>query len=162
MKKLLLVLCLTIFWGSNIFAQQPNGKMVGFGIMVGDPTGITAKFWTNDINAVDVDLGASYFGSPRINVDYLWHFDTFDSRLGNLYAGIGGAVGFGKGNGFYYKDKYIRTSGNAGLGARGVFGVDIVPRRTPLEIFLEFGVLVAVVPDFGSSADVALGMRFYP
>jgi hypothetical protein len=116
----------------------------------------------NDVNAIDVDLGASYFGSPRINVDYLWHFDNFASHLGNLYTGIGGAVGFGKGDGFYYKDRFIRTSGNAGLGARGVFGVDIVPRRTPLEIFLEFGVLVAVVPDFGSSADVALGLRFYP
>jgi hypothetical protein len=73
-KNSLLALSLLIFFSSNIFAQVPSEKKVGFGIMVGDPTGITAKFWTNDINAIDVDLGASYFGSPRINVDYLWHF----------------------------------------------------------------------------------------
>ncbi len=76
--------------------------------------------------------------------------------------GPGGVLGIGEGNGFWYKGKYHRTSGNFGLGARGVFGINVVPERTPLEIFFEMGVLVGLAPDFGSSVDAALGMRFYP
>ena len=147
---------------SESFAQRPQGKNFGFGIILGEPTGGTLKFFSQTNNAFVVDFGASYFGSPRIGVDYLWQFNAFNSNIANLYAGAGGTLGFGKGSGFYYKDKYIRTTSNVGLGARGVFGINIIPRRTPLEFFFEFGVLLGVAPDFSSSADVGLGMRFYP
>lgn len=163
MKKIVIFFGLILIaYFSNTYAQSPEGKKFGFGIMGGDPTGGTAKFWMNDINAIDVDLGSSYFGSPRINVDYMWHFYPFDTRIANLYAGAGGSLGFGKNSGFYYKDRFFRTSSQLGVGARGIFGVDVDPPRTPLEVFLEFGVLMAVAPDFGSSADIALGIRFYP
>ncbi len=80
----------------------------------------------------------------------------------NLYAGPGGVLGTGGGNGFWYKGKYHRTGNDLGLGVRGVFGINVIPERTPLEIFFEMGVLVGLAPDFGSSVDAALGMRFYP
>ena len=146
----------------NTYAQRPQGNDFGFGIILGDPTGGTLKFFSDRNNAFVVDFGASYFGSPRIGVDYLWQFNAFNSNIANLYAGAGGTIGFGRGDGFYYKDKYIREKNNVGLGARGVFGVNLIPRRTPLEFFFEVGVLLAVTPDFNSSADVGLGMRFYP
>ena len=163
-KNMMIIFTLMIFIGtfSTAFAGRPQGKNFGFGIILGDPTGGTLKFFTKINNAFVVDFGASYFGSPRIGVDYLWQFNAFNSDIANLYAGAGGTIGFGRGHGFYYKDKYIRETNNAGLGARGIFGVNIIPRRTPLEFFFEFGVLIAVAPDFQSSADVGLGMRFYP
>ncbi len=147
----------------NIFAQSPQGKRFGFGIMVGDPTGATLKFWTENNNAFVVDIGSSYFGSPRIGGDYLWHFNAFHSRIANLYAGPGVALGLGTGHGFWYSDEgfYAHHSG-ADLGVRGVFGVDVVPENNPLEFFFEIGVLVGLAPDFGSAVDAALGLRFYP
>ncbi len=154
-----LIFCMSF---SNINAQSPQGKNFGFGIIVGDPTGGTLKFFTQRNNAFVIDFGASYFGSPRIGVDYLWQFNAFNSNIANLYAGAGGTIGFGRGNGFYYKDRYLREKSNVGLGARGIFGVNVIPLRTPLEFFFEVGVLLSVAPDFGSSADIGLGMRFYP
>ncbi|MFZ0454732.1 MAG: hypothetical protein WCE54_14570 [Ignavibacteriaceae bacterium] len=165
MNKNLIIIFITLLFCvffPNTYAQRPQGKDFGFGIIVGDPTGGTLKFFSNRNNAFVVDFGASYFGSPRIGVDYLWQFNAFNSDIANLYAGAGGTIGFGRGNGFYYKDKYIREKSNVGLGARGVFGVNVIPRRTPLEFFFEVGVLLGVAPDFSSSADVGLGMRFYP
>lgn len=164
MKKyfILIEVLFVLICFSSSFAQSPGGKNFGFGIIMGEPTGGTLKFFSNRNNAFVIDFGSSYFGSPRIGMDYLWQFSAFNSNIANLYAGAGGVIGFGKGHGFYYEDKYIRERNNAGFGARGVFGVNIIPRRTPLEIFFEVGVLVAVIPDFGSSADVGLGMRFYP
>ena len=68
----------------------------------------------------------------------------------------------GEGNGFWYDGRYHRASGNLGLGARGVVGVNFVPRDAPIEVFLEIGVLLALAPDFDSGMDAGLGIRFYP
>ena len=140
----------------------PENKKFGFGIIVGDPTGGTAKLWLSRDNALAFSLGSSFFGSPRIGVDYLWHFNAFETDIVNLYAGPGGVLGIGETGGFWYKNKFVRTNDKPGLGARGVFGLNVVPRKTPLEIFAELGVLIAIVPDFGSAVDAAIGLRFYP
>ncbi len=166
MKKILLVIIVLFFAAGFTKSQtRPNGKNFGFGIMIGDPTGASLKYWTDRDNALAFSLGSSYFGSPRIGVDYLWHFDAFQSRIVNLYAGPGAALGIGEGRGIWYKsDKgkfYYRDDG-VGIGIRGVFGINVVPERTPMEIFFEFGTLIGLAPDFGSAVDVALGVRFYP
>ncbi len=163
-KIILLVGFIILFAGIKPAQAQfaPGGKEFGFGIIIGDPTGGTAKLWLTRDNALAFHLGASYFGSPRIGVDYLWHFDAFRSNIVNLYAGPGGVIGFGKGDGFWYRGRFVRVHDDVGIGGRAVFGINIVPVRTPLEIFVELGVLIAFVPDFGSAADAALGIRFYP
>lgn len=165
MKNILLIILIAFAFNYTAYSQSPEGKNLGFGIIVGDPTGITLKFWTQRTNAIVFDVGGSYFGSPRIDVDYLWHFDAFNSNVAKLYGGLGGVLGIGSGKGFWYKDKggfYYRTSSDLGLGVRGVFGVNFIPRSTPLELFLEIGALVGLSPSFGSAADFALGVRFYP
>lgn len=165
MKNIIYILFLLTILSGNIYSQSPQGKNFGFGIIIGDPTGLTLKFWSQRQNAFVFDIGASYFGSPRIGMDYLWHFDAFNSNEAKLYAGLGGAIGIGEGKGFYYKDKegFYRRTGNAlGLGVRGVFGVNFIPRASPVELFFEIGALIGVTPEFGSAADVAIGARFYP
>lgn len=151
---------MVLILGADIFAQSPGGKDLGFGVMLGDPAGLTLKYWPNRVNAFVFDLGSSYFGSPRLNADYLWHFNAFESDIANLYAGPGVALGFGSSGGFW--DRSFRSESNAALGVRGVFGVNILPRRTPLEVFVEVGVLVGLTPDFGSGIDGAIGIRYYP
>jgi hypothetical protein len=148
----------------NLFAQSPEGKVWGFGIMIGDPVGFTVKYWTNTENAYVFDIGSSYFGSPRFDADYLWHFDAFHSSITKLYAGPGVALGFGNGHSFYYNDSgtLVGQSNSTGLGVRGVFGLNVIPINTPLEVFFEVGLLVGLSPNFGSSADASLGLRFYP
>jgi hypothetical protein len=167
MKKIFLILFVcTAAFCSYSYAQSPQGKNFGFGIMVGDPTGLTVKFWTQRNNALVIDVGGSYFGSTRIGVDYLWHFDAFRSNIAKLYAGFGGALGIGEGKGLYYTNDegrfFFRSNNGVGIGARGIVGVNVIPQSTPLEIFLEIGVLVGLTPTFGSALDTGLGLRFYP
>lgn len=166
MKNILfIVLILTGIITNNAYSQSPGSKNFGFGIILGDPTGLTLKYWTQRDNALVFDLGASYFGSPRIDVDYLWHFDAFRSNIAKLYAGFGGVLGIGEGKGLYYTEHhgfYFRTDNGLGLGVRGLIGVNVIPRNSPLEFFLEAGLLVGLSPDFGSAGDVGLGIRFYP
>jgi hypothetical protein len=169
--------CYTLFFAvssisSTLYAQRPPGDF-GFGLILGDPLGGTIKYWVSPTNALVADIGESYFGVPRIDVDYLWHFNSFNSRVVLLYGGIGGAVGFGYGyryygvfyNGdgegrpFYYR---AYSSSTVGIGVRAIFGLNIVPKRTPLEFFIEAGPLLGIVPTFGVGFDLAVGVRFYP
>ena len=165
MKRLLFIALTALLINNSLFAQSPEGKTFGFGIVLGEPTGVTLKFWTQRSNAFVLDIGASYFGSPRIGLDYLWHFDAFNSSQVKLYAGPGVVIGIGQGNGFWYKEKhgfYYRAGSEIGLGARGVFGVNFVPRSSPLEMFFELAAMVGITPVSGSAFDAAIGIRYYP
>lgn len=152
-------LALLLLSAAVLYAQRSTG----FGIVVGDPTGLTLKHWVARDQALAASLGGSYFGSPRIGVDYLWHFNAFRSSIVFLYGDAGVAIGLGRGvrwwgdRGYkYYERDETR------LGIRGMFGVNILPRGIPLEFFLELGPLLTLAPGFGSSVDIAMGMRFYP
>lgn len=160
-----LTMILMFGYAATGFAQGPGGKTFGFGIILPDPTGVTAKLWLSREQALDFYIGGDYFGGPRIGADYLWHFSPFNTDIANMYAGMGGTVGFGNGGGYWYNNRdgwYYRTGGQAGIGVRALFGVDVMPRRTPLELFFELGPLVGISPGFGFGMDVALGIRFYP
>ncbi|MBK6290330.1 MAG: hypothetical protein IPH85_13035 [Ignavibacteria bacterium] len=160
----LLVLGSTI----SMQAQGPKGKDFGFGIVLGEPLGLTLKYWTSKENAWQGSIGASYFGAPRVQVDYLWHLNVFKSDVVKLIAGPGAGIGFGhEGSGFWYKDKgqkywYYRDDADFGIGVRVITGINIIPRNTPIEIFLELGPNIGIYPDFGVGLDAGVGIRFYP
>jgi hypothetical protein len=166
MKKGLLLLIISLFLFQDLSAQGPRGKSFGFGITLGDPLGATIKYWTSRENAFTAYLGTSYFGSFRIGGDYLWHFDAFNTPVVKLFAGPGLAVGFGHGHGFYYKEDhghfYYRDNNEIGVGARVIFGLNIIPKRSPVEIYLELGPMIGFIPETGVAMDAAVGIRFYP
>src|SRR5476651_1846790 len=102
---ILIAYCFLLIFGlngisSSIYAQRPSGDF-GFGLILGDPLGGTIKYWVSPTGALVGDIGESFFGVPRIDVDYLWHFNSFNSHVVLLYGGIGGAVGFGYGYQYY-------------------------------------------------------------
>ena len=166
MRKLFILAIVLVFsLTAQAQAQSPQGRDFGFGITLGDPTGITGKFWTGGVNAFAISVGSSYYGNIRLTGDYLWHFNAFNSKVVNLYAGPGLVLGFGHGNEWFYKrddDKFWDRDDDIGVAGRAIFGINVVPRRTPLEFFLEVGVLVGVIPGFGTHGEAALGVRFYP
>lgn len=161
----LVIVFAALFGSARVCAQGPNGHSAGFGIILGEPLGLTGKLWLSNTNAVVVDVGASYFGSPRVQVDYLWHMDTFRSRIIKLYAAPGVGLGFGGHSGIWYKDdgrKWYSHDDSFGLAIRCMVGVNIIPHNTPVEIFLELGPNIGIAPGFGAALDAAVGVRFYP
>ncbi len=99
-KYVLLIAVFLILSVPQLLSFAPRNKSFGFGIMVGEPTALTIKIWTSKENALVFSLGNSYFGSLRIGADYLWHFNSFNSNIVNLYAGPGVAVGIGESGGW--------------------------------------------------------------
>ncbi|MCZ7557523.1 MAG: hypothetical protein M5R41_14085 [Bacteroidia bacterium] len=157
---------------SSMHAQGPKGKSFGVGFQLGEPTAVSFRFWTSRENSWDLAVGASYLGNPHIHGDYLWHFnDAFNSRIVVMYAGVGAALGFGDKDGWvFYKWKrgkieerwYYDRDDELVVAAKGTFGLNIIPRNTPLDIFLEVNPIIGLVPGFGFDIMPTLGIRFYP
>jgi hypothetical protein len=145
---------------TECLAQGPEGKSFGFGLIVGEPLGATVKLWLNPVNAFVFDIGGSDFGPTRLDGNYLWHFDPFHSRIAKLYAAPGIAIAFGNGNGPYGGREFDKGNG-VGLAVRVMFGLNVIPQRTPLEIFFELGPIIGLSPG-GAGFDFAAGIRFYP
>jgi hypothetical protein len=165
--SLSLLLCTIVLVSvSPLRAQGPLGRDFGFGLSLGDPLGVTIKYWMNPNEALVGSLGADYFGSPRLNIDYHWHFNAFNSSVVKLYAGPGISFGFGGGRSYLWYGKghdyyFIREGNETGIGARILLGLNVIPRNTPVELYMEFGPLIGISPAFGSSFDAAVGVRFY-
>lgn len=155
-----MALFLIIIITKPIIAQD---KGFGLGVILGEPTGLSAKLWTSQINAFDFGLGVG-LGGDRIkyrgpydktgrihfHMDYLWHsFNAISStEKFPLYYGIGGKFNTGAG----YEDSF---------GIRGVFGIAWFPRATPIDVFFEIVPVFQVTPLTGLGMNAGLGLRYF-
>jgi hypothetical protein len=148
-------------FAAGTIAQE---RHFGLGVILGEPTGISAKLWVSSATAFDFGLGWS-FGGDRISrynggydggnrvhlhMDYLWHwFDAIhSSERFPLYAGVGGRINTGAGYG-------------SSAAVRGVFGIAWLPHKVPIDVFLELVPALQVVPSVGFGIDAGLGARYF-
>jgi len=139
-------------------------RAFGLGVIIGEPTGISAKLWTSPVNAFDFGLGWSvggdrigkykgkYDGGSRVHfhMDYLWHaFDAIhSSERFPLYYGIGGRINSGAGY-------------DASTAIRGVFGIAWLPHNTPIDVFLELVPSLQLTSSTGFGFDAGIGARYF-
>lgn len=155
-----MVMGLMIILARPIVAQDHG---FGLGLILGEPTGLSAKLWTSKENAFDFGLGVGvggdrikykgyYDGGSRVHfhMDYLWHsFNAIKStERFPLYYGIGGR--YNSGGGY-----------EGSLGVRGVFGIAWFPQATPIDVFFELVPVFQVTPLTGLGIDAGLGIRYF-
>ena len=159
-------LCLLLVVQGSL-AQQSEfgfGQNFGLGVIVGEPTGISAKLWTSNDTAFDFGLGWSmggdrigrydgfYNGGSRLHfhMDYLWHsFDAIRStERFPLYYGLGGRLNNGAGY-------------NSSLAVRGVIGIAWLPSGAPMDVFLELVPSLQLTSSTGFGMDAGFGVRYF-
>jgi hypothetical protein len=153
MKRVLWILeCITLFFSSRGRAQD---RGVGVGVIVGDPTGISAKIWTTSTNALQFALARQtrdQFPGTRVSFcgDYLWHsFDALHTiHRFPVFYGIGGIIASGGGT-------------DPALGVRGVVGIDWLSRQSPLHVFLHIVPVLALAPPTEIGLEARIGGRFF-
>lgn len=148
-RLLLIALVFSLAAVSSLSAQ----KRIGAGVIVGEPTGLTAKWWINEINAITAGMAWSFEGrtSLQLQADYLWH----DYHLLPLADGVQMPVYFGVGG----RMKYKRNANNL-WGVRIPVGVSYL-FEAPWEIFAEIVPIVDFAPSSGLSLNGAIGVRYY-
>lgn len=145
---------------TNALASQVNysadsyvGKF-GVGIILGEPTGASLKYWLNDTMAIDGAFGASSRDDTDFYMhgDVLWHnFDLIPVSQGRLplYFGVGGLVRFRDNN----RDNEV--------GIRLPVGLSYMFDNAPIDIFAEIAPAIDVTPDTRGEITGGVGVRFW-
>ena len=131
-------------------ASAQSGRF-GLGVMLGEPTGLSAKLWLGESSAVDAGGAWSFVNNPSVTIhaDYLFHFFNLiavrEGRL-PLYLGIGGAVSI---------------SNDPDFGARIPIGLSYLFASAPLDVFLEAAPIFLFYPATTFDFSGGIGIRFY-
>ena len=129
----------------------------GVGFVLGEPTGLTGKFWTTADRAIDGGLAFSFDRFVFLYSDYLFHFKSY-SRI-RPYAGIGGGFLIASGN---KKGKYFdEQDGSFGLGIRIPVGAEWFIPDAPFGIFAELVPGLGLIPSTYGFFQGGIGARFY-
>jgi hypothetical protein len=168
-KCITIAVLLAILQSGDLRGQQfprasgvsPGSGSFGVGFVVGEPTGFSAKYWTQSSRAWDFALGASFYSDFRFHGTYLFHIDAFNHQRVPLHYGIGLSV-VGKGErAVFLGGNRVKHRTEAGIGPRASLGISFLPRSAPFDMFIELGATLFVIRPVGVEADLLLGGRYY-
>ena len=130
-----------------------SGDRFGAGLILGEPTGASLKYWLNDTMALDGAIGWSFHRETDLHLhsDVLWHkFDLFSVPEGRLplYFGVGARVKF-------------RNHGDDQVGIRVPVGVSYIFDKAPVDIFLEVAPIIDFTPSIRGGFTAGIGARFW-
>ena len=139
-----------VLLSSTIYSQE---KGFGLGIILGEPSGISGKYWLSANDAVDFGIGYSFISSKSefsFHTDYLYHIkDLIKSDYNILpYYGFGLRL-------------RLKENNSGAFGVRGVAGILWLLDNTPIDLFFEFAPSFRLLPNTGLDLDIGLGGRYY-
>jgi hypothetical protein len=144
-------------------AGRPADKgAIGIGLIIGEPTGITAKLYISDDQAIQAAVGSAFIGGGlQAHGDFVWHPWILQDRSSfvlPVYLGPG----------IRFIDYYGGRSGSSStshfaVGVRGVIGMLFDFKDVPLDVFVEVaGVLEYDFTKHGGAAlNAGAGVRYY-
>jgi hypothetical protein len=155
-----------------------RGGNFGLGVSLGDPMGLSMKYFMAANHAFQGDLGWAplHHGHGRFGFDYLWHPATFVSNstldflpylglglgmafwAGGYHYGYGGAHGRRR----YYRDDYYYRGGGVGMFIRApILGLGFHWKKAPLDTMFEGSWSPYVIyPDL-AHGDFSFKIRYY-
>jgi len=144
---------------SSYGSLYANAGDLGAGFILGDPTGLTGKYFITGTDALDFGVGASYHDGFYIYGDYLFHFrEIFPVDELTVYVGFGA--------GFHHHDrddegKHHNDDEHNSLECRIPVGLEYTLQKAPLGIFLELVPALEIIPGIDSEIRGGLGLRYY-
>ena len=146
--KRIIILAIIMTCASSLYSQY---RGIGVGIILGEPTGISAKYWIDRTTAVDGAIAWSFVdgGAFHIHGDYLLHnFSLISVEKGKLpfYYGIGAR---------------IKTLSDVTFGVRVPVGLSYIFTDIPVDLFLEVVPLLDLIPKTNFRLNASIGGRFY-
>jgi hypothetical protein len=148
---LVLLACIAGFGQARAQGAAAESRTWELGVVLGEPTGLSAKYWLSNVNALDFGAAWSFEGDGQFHFhcDYLFHnYDAFHVTEGSLpiYFGIGGRVRFDK--------------DDNRLGLRLVVGIEYLFEQYPMSLFFEVAPIVDVAPETEAAVNGGIGIRY--
>ncbi len=148
--KIVIVALLVLFSGIALAAENNN---LGLGVILGDPTGITGKYFLSAESAIDAGAGWETSGDDRFHVyaDYLFHInDLFEVGKGSLPLFFGAGLRF-----------ISLEDDDDELGIRLPVGLEYVFPKLSIRIFGELVPVLELTPDTEFDLDAGVGIRYF-
>ena len=130
----------------------------GIGVIIGEPTGLSLKYWLDKERAVDGAAAWSYSenDSFQLHGDYLIHnYDWLEDDQLPVYYGIGARLKFKD------DDGRGRNRNHEIFGIRVPIGVTYLFDDEPVDLFFELVPVLDLSPEVELDLNAALGLRFY-
>lgn len=130
----------------------------GLGFIIGEPTGLSLKYWLDKEHAID---GAAAWSSSendsfQLHADYLIHnYELLNADDLPVYYGLGARLKFKD------HDGRGRNRNDAIFGIRIPLGVTYLFDDAPLDLFFELVPVLDIAPDVKLDINAAIGLRFY-
>lgn len=158
------LLALAALAGDAHATEIGTSNMFGLGIQLGDPVGLTGKYYLGGrTNAIDFTVGSHYYNNDyyysnlAVQAAFHWHLVELTSGGGvaiPFRIGVGGFLVFGD---YYYNGHYDEF----GLGARVPFGLDFDLESIPMQFYVELAFDLVLFPAPGPYVDGGVGFRYY-
>jgi hypothetical protein len=141
-------------------AHAEDKGTVGVGVILGEPTGICARIYIKDDQAIDAAVGSAFVGGGiQLHADYVFHPYILQERESftlPFYVGPGiRVIDYRSGRG----DDY------GALGLRGVVGLLFDFKKVPLDVFAEVAIVgehgLSAGHDFNLTLNAGAGVRYY-
>ncbi len=159
MKCKMVVAILVGLLSASAFAQDK----LGLGLILGEPTGLSVKYWLDDKSAIDGAAAWSFWDEDgfQLHADYLWHnFEWLQSAVDSgklpVYFGGGVRLKFQEDNGRHDDD-----DGDTVFGIRAPVGISYLFEDKPFDVFAEIAPILDLAPDVELSLSLAVGLRYY-
>jgi len=143
--------------------SAPAQDQLGVGLILGEPTGLSVKYWLDDEHALDGAAAWSFWDDDgfQLHADYLWHnYELLD--LGETEGRV--PVYYGLGARLKFEDDEDRGRGDDDdtvFGIRVPLGITYRFDSRPLDLFAEVVPIVDLAPDVELNVNLAVGIRFY-
>lgn len=160
-SKLALTITIILIFGllflPSAYSQREFGD-VGIGVQVGQPTGLTVKFY-EPVTSVDIlaawDLDDFFF----LNVHAIWDKHLNDANTVHFFYGVGGFIGLrdrpGNDNDFGFDG----NNDDIGIGISGTAGIDFLIEK--FEIYLQLTPRLELIEATDFDLGGGLGFRVY-
>lgn len=147
-KSIFIIITIIVIFSS---IDYPQNERIGAGIIVGEPTGLSFKYWLTEKTALDAGFAWSFVDENafQIQADYLIHnFSLIKVSEGKLpfYFGIGGR---------------LKLSHDVILSVRVPLGLAYIFRDEPIDIFLEIVPILDLLPKTDFTISAAIGGRYF-
>jgi hypothetical protein len=175
-RKIFVSMALLVATASSAFAETPTNTnnfdiftfdKIGVGLVLGEPSGFSAKLWQDSSHAIDFSFGYSVSNFVVINSDYLWHFPDLlhGTEYGNErifpYIGVGGSLYFSTQSDRTDNKFFTNNGSSVGLGIRIPIGAEWLPHKTPFGVFAEVVPGIGIIPSTFGFFQLGIGGRLY-
>ncbi len=142
-----------------LHADTPGQGDFGLGLMIGEPTAVSGKYFIGRESAIDGGLGLSIINNGFwFHSDYIYQlWDVFDTtRDLPVYFGAGGVIHKRE-----IKETNKEKEDKIDFGPRILVGAEFHPRKYRFSFFGEVAFNIFILHELDIAPGLAFGMRYY-